>query len=225
MMRALLPAALFLGCSLFGYWVATQSWGGSLFVYLGEERSPSSVRRSEDYSVLDRRALTRSATEQLLSDLQLKPENGSLGVWLGHPLIHRDFACTVNGRPGLYDRIELTFYGQGISQHGDMPMLVVESDCMSGTSLDRLAPLWVPMTDILNTPPQDQEINVPSQPPAFVRLLNIPGEWPEEWVLWSVRLIDSEASQDDWVLDAAALRTAAQGNLPTFTWKLPAAAQ
>ena len=133
-MRKLIAPAFFIFALATGYWVSVESWNGAVYVYIGEQRSPASNRSMRDYSALDRKALSKSIHKQLLASAKVTERNGFMGVTLGHPLFKRakgtgEFACPVQGRAGVFDRVELTFVGIGVSDSGEAPLMLVEAEC------------------------------------------------------------------------------------------------
>jgi hypothetical protein len=204
-------------------WLTMHSWNGTVYVYTGEHRAPASVRSVKDYSALDRRALYRSVHAQLMASAQLLRNDGSIGIQLGHPLVPRaegggrEFACDVKGRDGAYDRMELTFYGTGITDNGNAPHLVVDTACEGSSRLDILDTIWIPMRDIVAAQPKDQEMQVSGARPEMIRLQNIPDQWPSTWVLWSVRFYRRDNPDESLTVDAAHLKESVS-SLMSFDW-------
>ncbi len=221
-MRALFAQIGFCLFLTAGYVVSVESWNGAVFVYLGEQRSPASVRSMRDYSIVDRKALFASVHKQMLEGAKLMKEDGSMGLTLGHPLMKasdgNDFACPVQGRPGLFDRVELTFLGMGISESGHQPKMIVEADCTSGPNLSQLGTIWIPMADILATEPKDQELQFYGDQPKSIRLEHIPGQWPNAWVLISVRFFRQAFPDENLLIDAEKMRET-KGKLISFDWQ------
>jgi hypothetical protein len=226
-MRKLKTFVFFIASMMMGYAIATQSWDGWLYVYLGEFRYPAAVRSIHDYSALDRKALFTSIHKQMLKEARLEKKQGYIGLTMGHPLFKRgigtsDFACSVQGRTGMFDHIELTFMGVGISEGGEPPTMTVTTPCVPGKTLNRLQTIWVPTDEIFKNPAKDQELKLNSDQPMTVSLKQIPNQWPEQWVLWSVRLFNEDKSKgksdDSYLIDAAKIREASAKTL-SFEWK------
>ena len=213
-MRQALVALGFIAAIGFANWLTVTSWNGTVYVYMGERRAPASVRTARDYTPIDRHALYRSAHAQLMAQAATERRDGAVGIKLGHPLVARpegggrDFACEVSGHQGIYDRMEVTFYGIGISDNGEEPHMTIDSACLSSGGLEALDTIWIPMQDITAAQPQDQELQVTGDHPAIVRLEHIPGAWPEKWVLISVRFYREDSQVDELRVDAQHLREA-----------------
>ena len=123
--------AFFILCLCLGFYLNDQAWDGKVFVYVGEDRSPSAVRSLSDYSSIERKALYRSAHTQLLASAEVFKRDGQIGIQLGHPLLNRmsggkEFGCQVQDHSGVFDRIEIIFMGTGISEGGAAPRVVAE---------------------------------------------------------------------------------------------------
>jgi hypothetical protein len=206
-----------------GYWITRSSWNGEVYVPTMEKRSPSSLRRWSSFSAVDVRALSRTAGEQVIAHAKFEKQESILNLTLGNPLLvngteaTREFACESAGRQGIFSRVQVTLYGTGISDNGDQPLMVVDLACATGKTLDVLAPITIPMADILSSQPQDQEIQIPGDHQAFIRLQNIPDQWPDTWVLWGVKFYTGFESDSEFELNAQQLRQS-MPQLPQFTW-------
>jgi hypothetical protein len=227
-MKVLAAPALFLICLGLGIWVTDHSWDGQLFVFVGEQRSPAAVRSLVDFSSIERSALYRSAHKQVFAGAEVVKLKGYAGIRLGHPVISKGrgakaFGCQVPGHNGMFDQIELTFVGVGISESGGQPRMIVGSPCRALKDLNRLETVWIPMGDIFASQPKDQELQIFGKSPVSVRLMDIPGQWPQEWVLWSARLYRSDNAEKPLVMDARLLKEA-RPQMLSFDWK-PAAVQ
>lgn len=213
-MRNVLTVLGFLVAFGFANYLTTRSWNGTVYVYMGERRAPASVRKSTDYTPIDRKALYRSVHAQLMAEAQTVNKDGYVGIRLGHPIVMReegggrDFACQVAGHSGVFDRMQVTFYGTGISDSGNEPHMVIDTACRASTQLDALDTIWVPMQDIVSSNPKDQEVQVSGDRPAMIRFENIPGAWPENWVLISVRFYREDSPDQELVVDAKHLHEA-----------------
>ncbi len=223
MRKALGPIGFCL-CLLLGSTVMVDSWNGAVFVYLGERRSPAAVRSMRDYSAIDRKALFSSVHRQMLEGAKIIKQQGQMALTLGHPLMksseRNEFACSVEGRPGLFDRVELSFTGTGISESGHQPMMTVESKCGSGGNLSELETIYIPMQDIVAAEAKDQEMQIFGDHPVMVRFNHIPGEWPTGWVLSKVRFFREDDGEESLTIDADKMReNTGTGKLLSFDWK------
>lgn len=203
-MRPILTVIVFISSVICGYKLAIQSWGGTVYVYLGEERSPAAVHGSAGLSPVNRRAVGASVFAQLIGDAELVKKDGSIGIFLGNPLLKtqsgNEFACRVKGREGLYDRVEMSFMGVGISTSGDTPEMIVEAPCESLDESTRIAPIWVPVKQIFATPAADADFKTEGDHPVNIRVRNIPDDWPPQWVLSRVKLY--RADDGEYFLEA-----------------------
>jgi len=212
-MRKLIAPAFFIFAVVTGYWISVESWKGAVYVYMGEQRSPASQRSMRDFTALDRKALTSSVHKQLLASAKVTEKNGYMGVTLGHPLFKRakgtgEFACPVQGRAGVFDRVELTFLGVGVSDSGQAPIMLVEAECHTGNNLNEMRTIWIPMKSIHRSVAQDQEMQLFGDQPVTVRLQKIPGAWPDSWILQSVKLFRELNPEENLTVDAKGVRDA-----------------
>lgn len=216
-------SAFFIVCLALGFWVNERSWNGQVYVYVGEERSPAAIRSLGEYSSIDRSALYRAAHTQLLAHAKIFNEAGRMGVQLGHPLMSRkgggrEFSCQVQDHSGVFDKIELVFVGTGVAGAGDPPRMIVVSKCKSEHNLNQLETLWIPTQEILDSPARDREFVIPSAEPVTVRLESIPDQWPDSWVLWSVKLYRDGQPEQAMLINTNQLRQA-RPKLLSLDWK------
>lgn len=221
-MRSHVVFAFFLFAAYMGFRVSVDSWDGRVFVYVGEDRAPASVRKLDDYAPLDRKALFTAPHRQLLNNASAFRDEKYVKINLGHPLLKTswgsEFACPVEGHAGLFDRMELTFIGVGVAESGEPPRLVVETDCAQGADLNSLAPVWIPMRDLAASPAKNREFRIFGDHPVDVRLEQFPSSWPEQWALWNVKLFKQTRPEDALNFGSAKLREA-NHKLLTFDWK------
>lgn len=210
-MRTVWPVILFFIFVHSGYKFAISSWGGVVYVYLGEDRSPAAVRNARDYSEMSYRNLGAPVEAQLVSEAEVEVREGSVGVYLGNPLLktsgHLEFACRVLDREGIYDRLELTFMGTGISTSGDTAEMVVEGPCEARDIAWALEPIWIPIQQITRAPAEDAELETEGDHPISVELKHMPGEWPPQWVLSRVKLYRSTEMENALVIEAHQMRS------------------
>lgn len=207
---------------LTGYLVSIESWNGAVFVYLGEQRAPAAIRSMRDYSAVDRKALYASVHRQLLEGARMIKGAGEMGLALGHPLIKREdrmeFACPLEGRPGLFDTVEVSFMGLGISEAGQQPTMTLLAECQSTGSLNHLDTIWIPMQTLLALEAKDQDLQLYGEHPVSVHLQHMPGEWPVSWVLSKVRLFKRDEPEEQLLIDADKMRET-NGKLMSFDWR------
>ena len=221
----LLPIGFFIVCLCVGLWVNQRSWNGMVYVYVGEHRAPAAVRSMSDYSAIDHMALNRTAQAQLMAYAQVLKDGGQLGLQLGHPILTtsdggRSFGCQVADHSGAYDRIQLTFVGTGISEGGEAPKMVIDADCRSEKNLNQLETIWIPMDDVLRNASKDQTFDLGGENQIQLSFESMPSQWPENWVMWSVKFYKEEAPDEGYTLDASLLKQA-RAQLLSFDWKVP----
>jgi hypothetical protein len=122
----------------------------------------------------------------------------------------------VQDRTGVFDHIELTFIGTGVSEGGEPARMVISAPCHSVNDVNRLDTVWIPMKTLMDLAPKDQEMDFYGDNPVQVKLEAIPDQWPRNWVLWNVRLY-REDSVESLTLDAPVLK-AVRPTLLSFDW-------
>jgi hypothetical protein len=218
-----------------GFRLSTDSWKGMLYVYLGEDqRSPAALHHLKDFSRLDAKSLSAAAHDQLIANAEIVRDDKQLGVKLGHFLTRtndgkREFACRVENHPGVYDTLEMTFVGLGVSDSGELPTIEVESSCRSSADLDWLETIWIPMGEIaskIGSAGAGTNYGFSGEDPDgknkfSVSVKNMPSsDWPEVWVLTKVRLFHSANPDDSLIVDTANLKPELKSKF-TFDWKTP----
>jgi hypothetical protein len=212
----------FVFCICAGWWVTDHAWNGQIFVYVGERRAPAAVRSLLDYSSFDRKALYRSAQAQLLAPAEVVLRDRYVGLRFGHPFVTRAgggkaFGCQLKDHSGVFDHIEITFIGTGITDSGEPARMTIDSPCRALQDVNHLETVWIPMGDIFASPARDQELQTYGDQPVTVRLEQIPAQWPQNWVLWNIRLYSEDNPDRSLVLDTRRLKEA-RPTLLSFDW-------
>lgn len=194
-----------------------------MYVYLGEDRAPASVRTAKDYIELPASSIKQAAHNQLISMSEILRKDGMIGIQLGHPLLkqdggYRNFACPAGARPAFFDRVELTFIGDGVAQSGEPPQLIVESGCQASEKIEKLEPVWLPMHEIMISEARDKDLQLYGDRPVIIQLKQIPGEWPESWHLAKVRFYPEGRPEEALEFVGQQLREA-RGSLLSFEYK------
>jgi hypothetical protein len=196
----------FYGCCIAaGCWMMTTTWDGLVYIYVGEDRSPAAVANLNEYYPVDNGVLWHPIEQQAFQNLKFLKRDNELGIRLGHFLLHdpaghRQFACQVQGRPGVFDRIEFSFVGVGVSDDGKIPKMTVAANCLSEEDLAYLSPIWIPMSDIYHSEPKSQQLEFPEVGGTAIHFEDLASSWPEEWSLIHVRLYHSESGEPGLLL-------------------------
>src|SRR5262245_42165993 len=114
-----------------GWWLMSLTWSGNVYVYVGEERSPAAIKHLRDFYPMDGRVLRESLETQMFDNVNFMNRESEIGIRLAHFLLldskgRRQFACQSENRPGLYDRVEISFVGVGVSDDGKIPKMTVD---------------------------------------------------------------------------------------------------
>lgn len=180
----------------FGWWVSWSSKESPDFYVdsgFSGSRDPAAIRRSYDFSELDGVALSQATKQRLVAGARLLKESAQTGIELGHFVVRgqsgqKTFACH------KYSRVLLEFEGDGVAVAGEKPQMEVEGACEISADINRISPLWVPISKILGEPVAEGEFDFRDPHPIKVRFSHVSDEWPSTWILQSVRL---ESEQGD----------------------------
>jgi len=173
---------------------AMYSWDGGIFItssrYFLNERTPAAIQKAFDYSRLDGQPLKIRSLKRLIEDARIQSNAGKVSIELGHFVTKG-----VEGRGQLacefYNRVRLTFLGEGIMESGEQPKMVVEAPCEVSSDINRIEAIWIPAQDIMQsnpTPPSDLDLTFPERPGVYFKFTHLTSEWPRDWALAEVQL-------------------------------------
>lgn len=170
-----------------GFWVARSSWDGTVLVYVGDARSPAALRQAFDFSHLEGEALREASHRRLISGVRQFSTEKGLGLELGHfvtkgPSGEKEFACHV------YNKIELQFVAEGMAVHGKQPQMIVEAACEMAQDINRVRPIWIPMSEIMQMQTGSIERTFYESSPVHLKFHHLSSQWPRLWVLRGVRM-------------------------------------
>jgi hypothetical protein len=211
-------ALLFILSMTTSAFVMSHSWRGIRYVAVGHGRSPAAVHGIKDLSSLRGASFvdqndvvqTDDGLEVHLSQFVMRDEQGL-----------RNFVCRVEGRSGVFNRVELTLVGVGISEAGRTPTLRVQADCLSQPNPREIGAIVVPLplAEIYRMKPRDQEFQLSDAFESSVRVSQMVSEWPREWRLQSIRYFDSENPAHELALTPQS-ESSPEGAL-TLNWNGP----
>lgn len=167
-------------------------------------RDPAAIRKVYDFSELDGSALTQASKQRLIAGFEVTREADEIGVRLGHFVVagldgSKVFACE------RYDRVVLTFEGEGVAVSGDKPSMEVEGNCEPDQDINRISPLWIPVARITASPVLDGDYQLEnSRGPIRVKFDNVSDQWPPQWVLTKLTL--RNASHEEVTVESQELR-------------------
>ncbi len=175
---------ILLVCVLFGL------YRGAQHVANEDNRTPAAIDKARifDVSYLEGGALRSASAKQLLHAEVLVSQN-EIGVALGHfvaksPSGDRRLLCDI------YDQVELSFEADGMAINGERPRLIATGPCTASENLNKMNPIHIPFRDILSQKPGDGEYTFGSTPDHFFKAMNIGSQWPDQWILLEVKLIN-----------------------------------
>lgn len=154
-------------------------------------RDPAAIRKVYDFSDLDGSALSAASKQRIISGYSIRHESDSVGITLGNfvvrgPAGEKEFACR------KYQKITMTYSGEGMAVAGEKPIMEVEGQCSVSEDINMISALWLPVRRILGEPVADGEFDFWEQNSIRVRFTNVSDQWPQTWVLSKVRLSNDE---------------------------------
>jgi hypothetical protein len=98
----------------------------------------------------------------------------------------------------LYDKVIIEYLAEGQATNGQIPKMEVVADCnILSEDINHIAPIQIPVQEILSTKPAEMEFNFNEPHQVSVRFSNITDQWPKQWALQKVTLSDSHKEQFD----------------------------
>lgn len=206
-----------------GIYLAGSSWGGLRYIDLSDGRSPSAIAGVRDFSSYRGSSLSNAAEFHFASQSKVEATDEGLDIYLDQFVMRdqagqKNFVCRVEGRKGVFDRVELVLEGLGISEAGRVPELIVQSDCVSEPDLDQIGPIRIsiPMAEIYKLKPMDQELSLFDKFNSSIRIFQMVSEWPTQWRIKSVKYFLREEPQDMLTLELPQKEKA--HGFVTFSW-------
>lgn len=211
---------------IIGTYLAALSWDGVSFVSVSDWRSPAAVHGLRDLSFFRGASLSSAAGEYLLSQDQIKKTETGFDILLNQFVMRdendrKNFVCQVEGRPGVFDRVEMRLIGEGISEAGKIPALIIEADCKSQPDPKVIGQIVVsiPMAEIYKLKPRDQQLRFYDGLNTRITISQMVSEWPLDWRLEHVRYFDSREPEQMLTLQAPKKEGSVDGAF-TLSWPL-----
>ncbi|MBX3019949.1 MAG: hypothetical protein KF767_18825 [Bdellovibrionaceae bacterium] len=198
---------LILGVSFIGgfsYIIQSHQPTGEVAVMNRSARTPAAIRKVYDFSELDGNALNQASKQRLMAGFEVTRDQSDIGVRLGHFVVagqdgEKVFACD------RFDRVVLSFEGEGVATNGDKPQMEVEGQCEPDQDVNRISPLWIPVARITaDTVHDGEQIYQNRGQDIRVKFANVSDQWPPQWVLTSIRL--KNAGHEDVTIESTELR-------------------
>lgn len=180
-----------------GYMLGARSWDGSIYVtdmsFGANPRNPAAIKKELDFSRLDGADLITATQKRLVTAAKVIDEladTGSLGIELGHFVVrdeegHRRLACDA-----FYDRIELRFEAEGITESGETAAMEIDGPCRASEGdISSIEPIWIPVAKIMSEEPVDMDLSYDEA--VKFRFKNMTSSWPKRWRLSAVRLYNT----------------------------------
>lgn len=183
----------------FAFEIADNSTGSA-------SRSPAAIKRSYDFSGYEGSALHLAMKNRLLSGAKVIYENNDVGVEFGHFVVkaldgNKEFACQ------RYGQIVLQFQGEGMSIAGEPSIMEVQGACEISSDVNSIAAIWIPVSRIRGEPVSDGEFDFREGRPVKVTFSNVSDQWPNLWMLKSVKLVDPSGKNSEVTIDSQELKS------------------
>ena len=158
------------------------------------QRDPAAIRKVYDFSNLDGSALSLASKQRILSGFESVRYGDSVGISLGHFVVRgpdgqKQFACR------KYNKVILSFEGEGMAVGGEKPTMQVEGPCTEAEDINKIDPLVVPVAKIMSQPVADGEFDFRDNQNIKVRFSSVADQWPVQWVLTAVKLSNDDADE------------------------------
>jgi hypothetical protein len=155
------------------------------------QRDPAAVRNAFDFSNLQGERLQAAAKQRLLAGFLTKKETTGASFGLGHFVFadeygERKMACQ------HYGKVIFTFEAEGVSVAGEKPVMEVEGRCETSVDTSRINPLFIPISKITDERPGDGEFQFNEKSAITVRFTNLPEQWPQLWLMKSMKIINEK---------------------------------
>ena len=192
----------------------TRFYSVSFFSDRVDFRYPAAIGpQSLDFPV--EQVLDSSSKRRVLSGTKAWKDKGSIAIRVGHFI-----AKTMDGEPNrlcdVFHDIALTFSAEGMAISGARPTMMIESACVASRSGETTETIWIPVDQIKAEKPMDAELRFTSPSNVTIKLKDIPGEWPNYWVLKEIKLIDKKGGSS-MTIDTATIYKLSQVPI-SFNW-------
>jgi hypothetical protein len=172
-------------------------------------RDPAAINRVFDFSNLGGSALALAAKQRILDGFKVVREPDVLGLELGHFVFRgsdgeKRFACQ------NYSKVIMSFEGEGIATGGERPEMEVEGRCEISSDINSIAAIWIPVAKILGEPVADGEFDFRDERSSKLKFTNVSDQWPRQWQLKSVKLMDPSGAQGEVSIPTSELRQMVQ---------------
>lgn len=158
-------------------------------------RDPAAIRNVFDFSNLSGADLNQAMKKQLIKGVAVIRDEEGLGVELGHFAMQglgggKVLACQE------YQRVTMSFSAEGMASNGEKPRMEVEGPCEFSADMTKINPILIPVEKVLREAVADGELQYRDGRPVTLRFHGMTEEWPTQWLLTSVKLIDTKNDRE-----------------------------
>lgn len=204
------------GWSLFQYTQESSDKIQKSFSLDEDWRNPAAIHKSHDLSRLSGAELLKAGKSHLLEDFVLEKKEDRVGIGMNHFVVkgvdgNKQFACE------FYDKVELSFTGEGVAENGHLPSLRVETDCEMAGNIHRMKKIWIPFESIRKVPTNELSHFFFEKENIFVTVEHASYALPSTWTLNSIRVFNQIHSDRNLVIDSRSVRKSFS-SLPQMKW-------
>jgi hypothetical protein len=166
-------------------------------------RSPAAIHKSLSVAPLDGMELMTASHERLISAARVILQDNDIGIELGH-FVTRDPNGDAQLACDTYTQAVLRFEADGIAEAGLKPTMEVDGPCRTSDDITRIEAIWIPVNKIVEQKPADMDLSFDDG--VRFKFADMTSEWPDRWVLRSVRLYNEADSGHDLTISSREIR-------------------
>ena len=177
------------------------SWDGEYSINVVQidrgtnSRDPAAIRKIFDFSHLSGKALLKATKSRILTGTQIVADEDRIGIEIGNFVLStkdgkRIFGCT------RYEKVNLIFEAEGFASGGERPKMKVLAGCLVGENINRIAPIWIPVGDLVAEDASEGSFDFPAEG-ITVEFESVFDQWPQRWELVEIQLVSEVPGMAD----------------------------
>ena len=182
---------IFTLCLVFLGFYHFSSYYGDRFDQL---RHPANTPFESDLTGKDAADFNEAAKVALIQGTEVVNHNWGVSLQLGS-FYKRTANGEVHSSCDIFPEVTVTLAAEGMGTNGEPTRIVAQSSCDEGNAQHVSHRLDVPLTFIHTEKPMDQELDLRSNYGVSLKIENVADEWPRDWVLSEVKLLNRETKE------------------------------